>query len=98
MLYQVLLKFKSSGISNHPSEMDEGQYFKETFLPFPTFKEKYACLEISLESDQLQPWELVAAFGNAIVNAILCWFYNARKCRCKGFLIRDLSFQVLQCF
>ena len=26
-----------------------------------------------------QPWELVAAFGNAVVNAVLCWFYDAKK-------------------
>ena len=26
-----------------------------------------------------QPWELAAAFGNAVVNAVLCWFYDGKK-------------------
>ena len=26
-----------------------------------------------------QPWESVAAFGNAVVNAALCWFYDGKK-------------------
>ena len=25
-----------------------------------------------------QPWELAAAFGNAVVNAVLCWFYDGK--------------------
>ena len=24
-----------------------------------------------------QPWESTVAFGNAVVNAILCWFYDS---------------------
>ena len=44
-----------------------------------------------------QPWESAAAFGNAVVNAVLCWFYDSKKkCRRKGFHICGLSFQVLQ--
>ena len=27
----------------------------------------------------VQPWESVAAFGNTVVNAILCWFYDGKK-------------------
>ena len=27
----------------------------------------------------IQPWELAAAFGNAIVNAVLHWFYDGKK-------------------
>ena len=30
-------------------------------------------------SASFQPWELVAAFRNAIVNAVLFWFYEAKK-------------------
>ena len=30
-------------------------------------------------NDSLQPWELAVAFGNAIVNAALCWFYDDKK-------------------
>ena len=26
-----------------------------------------------------QPWELAVAFDNAIVNAVLCWFYDGKK-------------------
>ena len=26
-----------------------------------------------------QPWESTAAFGNAIVNADQCWFYDGKK-------------------
>ena len=26
-----------------------------------------------------QPWESAAAFGNVVVNAVLCWFYNGKK-------------------
>ena len=39
------------------------------------------------------------AFGNAIVYAVLYWFYNSKKNEChhKGFHICSLSFQVLQC-
>ena len=39
-----------------------------------------------------------AAFGNAVVNAVLCCFYDGKKkfC-CKGFHICGLFFQVLQC-
>ena len=24
-------------------------------------------------------WESAAAFGNAVVNAVLCWFYDGKK-------------------
>ena len=27
----------------------------------------------------IQPWELAAAFGNAIVNAVRHWFYDGKK-------------------
>ena len=27
----------------------------------------------------MQPWESAATFGNANVNAILCWFYDGKK-------------------
>ena len=27
----------------------------------------------------VQPWELAAAFGSAVVNAILCWFYDGKN-------------------
>ena len=26
-----------------------------------------------------QPWESAVAFGNAVVNTILCWFYDGKK-------------------
>ena len=26
-----------------------------------------------------QPWESKAAFGNAVINAVLCWFYDGKK-------------------
>ena len=26
-----------------------------------------------------QPWESAATFGNAVVNVILCWFYDGKK-------------------
>ena len=26
-----------------------------------------------------QPWESAAAFGNAVVNAVVCWFYDGKK-------------------
>ena len=28
---------------------------------------------------QYQPWEFAAAFGNAVVNAVLYWFYDGKK-------------------
>ena len=28
---------------------------------------------------QKQPWEPAAAFGNAVVNAVLCWFFDGKK-------------------
>ena len=28
---------------------------------------------------QIQPWESAAAFGNAVVNAVLCWFWVGKK-------------------
>ena len=46
----------------------------------------------------LQPWESAAAFGNVVANAVLCWFYDGKKCCWKGFHICCLSFQVLQCW
>ena len=54
---------------------------------------------MSLDIDD-QPWESAAAFGNAVVNAVLCWFYDGKKnkkCCGKGFHMCGLSFQVLQC-
>ena len=30
-------------------------------------------------TEYLQPWESAAAFGNAVVNAVLCWFYDGEK-------------------
>ena len=27
----------------------------------------------------MQPWESAVTFGNANVNAILCWFYDGKK-------------------
>ena len=39
---------------------------------------------------------LAAAFGNAVVNAILLVLRQQKKCRHKGFHICGLSFQVLQ--
>ena len=26
-----------------------------------------------------QPWESAVSFGNAVVNAVLCWFYDSKK-------------------
>ena len=26
-----------------------------------------------------QPWESTAAFGNVVVTAVLCWFYDSKK-------------------
>ena len=45
----------------------------------------------------LPPWDSTAVFGNAIVNAVLCWFYDDKKYRRKGFHLCGLSFQVSQC-
>ena len=47
---------------------------------------------MSLDIDD-QPWESAAAFGNAVVNAVLCWFYDGKKkkkCCGKGFHMCDL--------
>ena len=33
---------------------------------------------MSLDIDD-QPWESAAAFGSAVVNAVLCWFYDGKK-------------------
>ena len=35
-------------------------------------EKRYICL-------LLQPWESAAVFGNAVVNAVLCWFYDGKK-------------------
>ena len=53
---------------------------------------------MSLDIDD-QPWESAAAFGSAVVNAVLCWFYDGKKKKCcgKGSHMCGLSFQVLQC-
>ena len=28
---------------------------------------------------KIQPWESAAAFGNVVVNVVLCWFYDSKK-------------------
>ena len=30
-------------------------------------------------NDKTQPWESAAAFGNAVINAVQCWFYDGKK-------------------
>ena len=54
--------------------------------------------KFKVSTTDFQPWESAAAFGSAVVNAVLCWFYDGKKCHRKGFHICGLSFQVLQCF
>ena len=60
----------------------------DKFTPSITYKRIF--------SNQKQPWELAAAFGNAVVNAVLFWFYDSKQCCRKGFHRCGLSFQVLQ--
>ena len=35
--------------------------------------------KVNSEIWQQQPWESAVTFGNAVVNAVLCWFYNSKK-------------------
>ena len=34
---------------------------------------------VNMLASLLQPWESAAAFGNAIANATLCWFYESKE-------------------
>ena len=45
--------------------------------------------------DFLQPWESAAAVGNAVVNVVLCWIYDAKKIAIERFSIPGLCFKNL---
>ena len=40
---------------------------------------------------EVQPWESAAAFGNAIVNAVLCWFNDSKK---KNVVVKIFTYAV----
>ena len=49
------------------------------FLQPLSVKNWYFNYRIYLRERSLQPWKSTAAFGNAVVNVILCWFYGGKK-------------------
>ena len=42
----------------------------------------------------MHSWESAAAFGNAVVNAVLCWFYDGKKKK-KNAVIKVFTYAVL---
>ena len=36
-------------------------------------------LKFSTDLKLTQPWESAVTFGNAVVNGVLCWFYDGKK-------------------
>ena len=49
------------------------------FLQPLSVKNWYFNYRVYLRERTLQPWKLTAAFGNAVVNVVLCWFYDGEK-------------------
>ena len=85
--FYPLLLLLSGDASLNPGPFSSHQLFKQE--EWQAFSNRgldlihWNIISLLLKIDELidiaQPWELVAAFGNAILNAVLCWFYNNKR-------------------